>query len=361
LRVRTNVSREKMHAVVKTTPGPGAVYETWPSPSKPGLRDILVRVEATSICGTDLQIYDWHELMARRVKPPLVMGHEFAGKVVEVGKEVSELREGDIVSGETHINCGRCYQCRTGNGHICERMLLRGVDTDGCFAEYHMLHESSAWLNDKRIPIEIASAQEPLGNAVHAASAAEISGNKVAVFGCGPIGACLIGLAKSYGASKIFGVDIVDYRLNLAKKMGGDVLINGSQENVVKKITDMTDGRGVDVFFEMSGAPPSFEEGFKVLRPGGTAILFGLPAKNIEMDIANWIVFKDAHVRGVFGRRLWGTWYKTAEVLKAGEVDLSKVITHRFALDEFAKAFTLMKSGQSGKIVMYPNRKPPSN
>ena len=350
-----------MHAVVKTTSAPGATYEPWPSPSKPGLRDILVRVEATSICGTDLQIYDWHELMAHRVKPPLVMGHEFAGKIVEAGKEVSDLREGDIVSGETHINCGKCFQCRTGNGHICERMLLRGVDTDGCFAEYHLLHEQSAWLNDKKIPIETASAQEPLGNAVHAASAAEIPGNKVAIFGCGPIGACLIGLCKSFGASKIFGVDIVDYRLNLAKKMGGDVLINGSQENVVKRIMDSTDGRGVDVFFEMSGAPPSFEEGFKVLRPGGTAILFGLPAKNVEMDVANWIVFKDAHIRGVFGRRLWNTWYKTAEVLKAGEVDLSKVITHRFALEEFAEAFTLMKSGHSGKIVMYPNRKPHGN
>jgi threonine 3-dehydrogenase len=142
-----------MHAVVKTVPGPGAVYEPWAFAPKPGLRDIQVRVEATSICGTDMQIYDWHELMAKRVKPPLVMGHEFAGKVVEAGKEVSDLREGDIVSGETHINCGRCFQCRTGNGHICERMLLRGVDTDGCFAEYHTLHESSAWLNDKRIPI----------------------------------------------------------------------------------------------------------------------------------------------------------------------------------------------------------------
>jgi threonine 3-dehydrogenase len=149
--------------------------------------------------------------------------------------------------------------------------------------------------------------------------------------------------------------------LNLAKKMGGDVLIDGSKEKVVDTIMKMTDGRGVDVFFEMSGAPPSFEEGFKVLRPGGTAVLFGLPSKPVEFDVANWIVFKDANVRGVFGRRLWSTWYKTAEVLKAGDVDLTKLITHRFALEEFAKAFALMKSGRSGKIVMYPNRKPPSS
>src|SRR5437667_12250481 len=160
--VQGNHLKEQMHAVVKTVPGPGSVYEPWTFAPKPGLRDVQVRVEATSICGTDMQIYDWHELMAKRVKPPLVMGHEFAGKVVEAGKQVSDLREGDIVSGETHINCGRCFQCRTGNGHVCERMLLRGVDTDGCFAEYHTLHESSAWLNDKRIPVETASAQEPL-------------------------------------------------------------------------------------------------------------------------------------------------------------------------------------------------------
>ena len=348
--------KEKMHAVVKASSGPGAVFEQWPTP-KPGLRDILVRIEATSICGTDMHIYDWHESIRDKVKPPMVMGHEFAGKIIEVGKEVSDLQEGDIVSGETHIFCGKCFQCRTGNAHICERMLLRGVDTDGCFAEYHVLNEQHAWLNDRKIPIEVASAQEPLGNAVHAASAAEISGNSVAVFGCGPIGACLIGLCKSFGATKIFGIDIVDYRLKLAKDMGGDVLIDGSQQDPVKEIMRLTDGRGVDAFFEMSGAQPSFEEGFRVLRPGGTAILFGLPSKKIELDVANWIVFKDAHVRGVFGRRLFGTWYKTAEVLKAGQVDLSRLITHRFELEEFSKAFALMKSGRSGKIIMYPNKK----
>src|SRR2546427_441429 len=248
-----------MHAVVKSSPGPGAVFEQWPTP-KPGLRDILVRIEATSICGTDMHIYDWHESIHAKGKPPMVMGYEFAG-------------------------------------------------------------------------------------------------NTVAVFGCGPIGACLIGLCKSFGATKIFGVDIVDYRLKLAEDMGGDVLINGSQQDPVKEIMRLTDGRGVDAFFEMSGAQPSFEEGFKVLRPGGTAILFGLPSKKIELDVANWIVFKDAHVRGVFGRRLFGTWYKTAEVLKAGQVDLTRLITHRFDLEEFSKAFALMKSGRSGKIIMYPNKK----
>ncbi len=345
-----------MHAIVKASRGPGAEYKTWPDP-KPGLRDILVRVEATSICGTDMQIYDWHEWVRKRVKPPFVMGHEFAGKVLEAGKEVSELREGDIVSGETHINCGICFQCRTGNAHICERMQLRGVDTDGCFANYHSLSEKSAWRNDRKIAVEVASAQEPLGNAVHAASAAVVAGKKVAVFGCGPIGSCLIGLCKSFGATEIFGVDIVDYRLKLAKGMGATRLLNAANNRVVAEIMSSTGNRGVDVFFEMSGAQPSFEQGFRVLRPGGTAIFFGLPSKRVPVDVANWIVFKDARVRGVFGRKLYSSWYETAEVLKAGMVDMSKIITHRFSLEEFPKAFALMKSGRCGKVIMYPNNK----
>src|SRR5438874_11690958 len=163
-----------MHAVVKTVPGPGAVYEPWPFAPKPGLRDVQVRVEATSICGTDMQIYDWHELMAKRVKPPLVMGHEFAGKVVEAGKQVSDLREGDIVSGETHINCGRCFQCRTGNGHVCERMLLRGVDTGGCFPEYPTLQATARGLTDKRIPIEAAGGRKPAVTAIAPPRAAHL-------------------------------------------------------------------------------------------------------------------------------------------------------------------------------------------
>ena len=345
-----------MHSIVKEGRRPGASYKDWPVP-KPGLRDILVEVQATSICGTDMHIYDWHESIRDKVKPPLVMGHEFAGRIVEAGKEVSDLREGDIVSGETHIFCGKCFQCRTGNAHICERMKLRGVDTDGCFAQYHSLDEHTAWLNDRNIPIEVASAQEPLGNAVHAASTTEVAGKKVSVFGCGPIGTCLIGLCKAYGAAEIFAVDLVDYRLKLAKEMGATRLLDASSQKVEDEIFSTTDGRGVDVFFEMSGAQPSYEQGFRTLRPGGTAVLFGLPSKNIEMDVANWIVFKDARVKGVFGRRLFSTWYQTAEVLKSRMVDLSKVITHTFDMEEFAKAFALMKSGRSGKIIMYPNGK----
>ena len=195
------------------------------------------------------------------------------------------------------------------------------------------------------------------GNAVHAASQAEVAGKKVAVFGCGPIGTCLIGLCRAYGAAEIFAVDIVDYRLKLAKDMGATRLLHPASEKVETEILKATDGRGADVFFEMSGAQPSFEQGFRSLRPGGTAVLFGLPSKNIEMDVANWIVFKDALVKGVFGRRLFSSWYQTAEVLKSRMVDLSKVITHRFDMDEFSKAFALMKSGMSGKIIMYPNGK----
>ncbi|HZD12456.1 MAG TPA: alcohol dehydrogenase catalytic domain-containing protein, partial [Candidatus Binatus sp.] len=244
---RAGPKKDGMKSIVKAKPGPGAVYEDWPVP-KPGLNDVLVRIEATSICGTDIQIYDWHEWVRERVKPPFVMGHEFAGRVLETGKVVGELREGDLVSGETHIACGRCFQCRTGNAHICENMRLRGVDTDGCFAHYHVLNEASAWKNDPKLSVEVASAQEPLGNAVHAASVSDISGKRVAVFGCGPIGACLIGLCKSFGATRIFAVDVVDYRLKLAKDMGADTLLNASSDDVASEIMKQTDGRGADIF-----------------------------------------------------------------------------------------------------------------
>src|SRR3989441_10487730 len=190
-----------------------------------------------------MQIYDWHDWVRDRVKPPFVMGHEFAGRVLEAGKEVAELREGDLVSGETHIFCGKCFQCRTGNAHICENMRLRGVDTDGCFAQYHALHEASAWKNDSKLSVEVASAQEPLGNAVHAASVTDISAKRGAVFGCGPIGACLVGLCRSFGSAWIFGVDVVGYRLGLAKGMVGEVLFNGLNEGVSWGVSRQSDWR----------------------------------------------------------------------------------------------------------------------
>lgn len=343
-----------MKAVVKARPAQGADFLDVPEPII-NKHEVLVKVRASSICGTDIHIYDWNEWAAARVKPPLVFGHEFAGEVVEVGKEVKGLVIGDSVSGETHIPCQRCEQCRTGNYHICENVLLRGVDVQGCFAEFVALDEVTAWRNDKSIPFEVASAQEPLGNAVHTVfTGGGVEGKSVAIFGCGPIGIASAALCKESGAEKIFAVDISDYRLKLATDFGATHPINARMSDPVKEIIRQTNGRGVDVFLEMAGTADTIRQGLKVLRSGGRASMLGLPSKPVEIDFSNDIVLKMVNMQGIYGRRLYSTWYTVASYLRSGRIDLSKLITHRFKLGEYQKAFDLMKSGQSGKIVMTP-------
>jgi threonine 3-dehydrogenase len=343
-----------MKAVVKARPASGADFLDVPGPSITK-HECLVKIRATSICGTDVHIHDWNEWAASRVRPPLVIGHEFAGEVVEVGKDVKGLVVGDSVSGETHIPCMRCEQCRTGNFHICENLLLRGVDTQGCFAEYLALDEGTAWRNDKSLPFEVASAQEPLGNAVHSVfSGGGVEGKTVAIFGCGPIGIASAGLCHASGADRVFAVDMSEYRLKLAREFGATDLVDASHIDPVREIMKQTNGRGVDVFLEMAGSPETIRQGLKVLRSGGRAAMLGLPAKPVEVDFANDIVLKAINLQGIYGRRIFSTWYTVASFLRSGRIDLSKLITHRFRLSDYQRAFELMKSGQSGKIVMTP-------
>lgn len=343
-----------LKAIVKAKPAYGADLMDVPEPTIKK-NEVLVKVRATSICGTDVHIYDWNDWASSRVRPPIIIGHEFAGEVVEVGRDVRGLAVGDSVSGETHIPCMRCEQCRTGNYHICENLMLRGVDTTGCFAEYLALDEHTAWRNDKGIPFEVASAQEPLGNAVHTVfKGGGVEGKVVAIFGCGPIGIAAAGLCRASGAERIFAVDISDYRLKLAQEFGATSVINASEDDPVKEIMHQTNERGVDVFLEMAGVKDTIRQGFKVLRSGGRACLLGLPDRPIEIDFTNDIVLKDVDVHGIYGRLMYSNWYTVASYLRSGKIDLSKLVTHRFRMDEFKEAFELMKSGQSGKIVMTP-------
>ncbi len=317
--------------------------------------EVLVRVKATSICGTDVHIYDWNEWAAAKVKPPLVMGHEFAGEVVELGKDVKGLVVGDSVSGETHIPCHRCEQCKTGNLHICENLRLRGVDSQGCFADYVALDEATAWHNDRSLPYELASAQEPLGNAMHAVfTGGGVEGKTVAVFGCGPIGIASVAVCCQSGAERVFAVDISDYRLKLARDFGASSVVNSKTVNPVKEIMSQTNGRGVDVFLEMAGVPETIRQGLKVLRAGGRACMLGLPSQPVELDFANDIVGKMVDMHGIYGRRIFESWYLVASYLRSGKIDLSKLITHRMKLSDYHKAFEIMKSGQSGKVVLTP-------
>jgi threonine 3-dehydrogenase len=344
---------EKMKAVVKAEATPGARLMIVDVPEV-GPGEVLVKVKATSICGTDVHIYQWDPWARSRIKPPMVFGHEFAGEVVELGEGVTTLKSGDYVSAETHIVCGACSQCRTGQAHICENVSIIGVDRPGSFAEYVIITAENGWLNPPDMPPEVASIQEPFGNAVHSALSTDLAGKTVLVTGCGPIGLMAIGIAKSAGAAAVYGTEVVPFRLDLASRIGPDLILNPRETDVVTQIMTATDGQGVDVLLEMSGNPSAIHEGFAVLRSGGYAALLGIPSGPMELDLANEIIFKGASVYGVAGRRMWRTWYQTRALLSSGAVDVGPIITHELPLEDFEQGLQLMSTGQCGKVVLHP-------
>lgn len=344
----------KMKAVAKTKPAPGAEIIDIDIPT-PGPDEVLVKVLATSICGTDLHIFEWNEWAQNRIKRmPQVMGHELCGEIVELGNNAENLKKGDIISAETHIACGHCFLCHTGNAHICINGRIFGVDVNGVFAEYAVVPASNAWVLDKRIPKDHASVMEPLGNAVHTVLAGEISGNNVLITGCGPIGLMSIAVSRICGATRIFATEINDFRINLAKKVGADSVLNPEKDRVMNSILKDTDGLGVDVVLEMSGNPTAIREAFSVLRPGGRYSILGIPNKPMEIDLGKDIVFKYVTVQGINGRLMFSTWHKTTRFLSSGRLDLEPIISHRFPLIEFEKGMELMSSGNCGKILLYP-------
>lgn len=341
----------KMKAVLKAEASPGATIALVDIPTI-GPRDVLVQVKAASICGTDVHIYEWNEWAQHRMTTPRIFGHEFAGEIVEVGHEVTQLVPGDFVAAETHITCGHCYQCQTGQAHVCRNVQILGVDRDGAFAEYIAIPESVAWKTGKEIEHSVASIQEPFGNAVHATFAGEIAGKTVAVFGCGPIGLWAIGLARISGSSTIFAIEPNHKRLDIAVEMGADYTINPRETDPVQRVMDVTAGLGVDVVLEMSGHPTAIRQGFKALRSGGRVSLLGLPSNMVELDLAEDIIFKGATVLGISGRRIFDTWYRTRRILEAGQLDLKRVITHTLPFERIHDAMEIMRSGDCGKIVL---------
>jgi threonine 3-dehydrogenase len=344
----------KMKAVAKTKPEPGAEIIDIDIPT-PGSDEVLVKVLAASICGTDLHIYQWNEWAQRRIKNlPQIMGHELCGEVVEVGTHVTHVKKGDIISAETHIACGHCFLCQTGNAHICVNGSIFGVDVHGVFAEYAVVPASNAWILDKSIPKDYASVMEPLGNAVHTVLAGDITGSTVLITGCGPIGLMSIAVSRLCGATKIIATEINDYRIKLAKALGADVVLNPKKDDIVKKVKEKTDNLGVDVVLEMSGNPTAILDAFQALRPGGRYSVLGIPDKPIEIDVSRDIVFKYVTVQGINGRLMFSTWHKTARFLSSGRLDLEPIITHRFRLEEFAKGMELMESGNCGKVLLFP-------
>lgn len=342
---------ETMKAIAKTQAGPGAELITAPVPSY-GPRDVLVKVQATAVCGTDLHIYTWDAWSQGRVKPPLIVGHELGGTVVAVGDEVTDVKVGDYVSAETHVVCGTCYLCRTGEKHICTNTHILGVDIPGCYAEYVAIPAKNAWKNAATLPLEWAPLQEPLGNAVHTVLAGDIAGRTVAVVGCGPIGIMAVGVAKACGASAVFAIDLNAYRLDLAEKMGATRTIKADEEDAVAAVLREVPG-GVDVVCEMSGNARAMRDGFKMIRNGGRYSILGIPSQDVSLDVAE-IVFKGVTIQGITGRRMYQTWYQVANLLNSGRLDLNPIVTHRMPLEAVDDAMALMKAGACGKIILTP-------
>jgi len=343
-----------MLAVVKIATAAGAELREMPVPV-PQPNEVLIKVRATSICGTDLHIYNWDGWAQGRIShTPQIMGHEFCGDIVAVGADVQELQVGDFVSVETHITCGHCYQCRTGLAHICQNVQIVGVDRDGCFAEYITVPASVAWKNDPAMPLDLASIMEPFGNAVHTTFAQPVSGEYVAVVGCGPLGLWAIGIAKAAGAAGVAAIDVNPFRLNIARQMGADLVINSLERDPVAAVQEASGGVGAGVVLEMSGNPAATRQAFAMLRYGGNLSMLGTPTRPFELDFAEAIIFKGAHVHGITGRKIWGTWFQSRALLQNGLVDPRPVITHHLPLARFAEAFELMNEGKAAKIVMTP-------
>ncbi|WP_350342429.1 L-threonine 3-dehydrogenase [Proteinivorax tanatarense] len=346
----------KMQVVMKEEPKSGAVLGTKDIP-KPKADEILVKVMATSICGTDLHIYNWDEWSQSRIKPPYVMGHEFSGEVVEIGEDVTLVKKGDMVSAETHIVCNECELCRTGQAHLCEETKILGVDIDGTYAEYVAIPAENAWVNPKGIDPAYLSVQEPLGNAVQTVLAGDIVGKSIAVVGCGPIGIFAVAVAKASGASKVIALEVNEYRMELAEKLGADIVINPLNEDPVNKVLDATDGKGVDVIAEMSGNPTAIKQSLKYVKLGGRVSLLGIPNGEVPLDIANDVVFKGITIQGIAGRKMYETWFQVKGLLESGSLNIEPVITHRLPMKDFKKGFELMQSGDCGKVVLYPHEK----
>ena len=343
-----------MKALRKMRPQRGAQLESVGIPTL-GPTDVLVRVRAASICGTDLHIYGWDRWSASRIHPPLTFGHEFCGVVEKVGDEVTTIRSGDFVTAEMHVNCGHCRPCRMGQPHVCQNVKILGIDADGCFAEFVRIPARNVWKVDPAIPEHYAAIMDPLGNAVHTVLAGEIAGLNVLVTGAGPIGLMAIAVARAAGCATLFATEVNTHRRELAKKMGADEALDPSQGDVVKHVLDATDGAGVDVMLEMSGHPDAIHKGFQMLRPGGRASLLGIPKDPVTLDLVNDVIFKGATVQGIYGRRMFETWVQMTELLKHGRLNLEPLFKERMPLEKFDDAFSLLESGQAGKILFYPN------
>ncbi len=346
---------DTMKALVKTGPAAGLAVRDVPMPPV-GPEDVLIKVLASSICGTDLHIYNWDAWSQSQMKPPVVVGHEFTGEIVETGKSVRNLKAGDRVSVESHVPCGRCHQCTHGLQHICDKLQIIGVHRDGSWAQYVSIPALCAWKQTTPLPPEVGTLMEPMGNAVHAVSAAKVKGKSVAVFGCGPVGLFAIAVAKALEASTIYAIDVNPARMELARKMGAHELLNGADPDLVATLRKRGGGSGLDVSLEMSGHAGAISNALDSLRKGGTCVAFGLPSRPIQLDWANQVIMNGRTVLGIVGRLMFETWEEMQRLMDSGRLDPRPIVTHQFPMADFEKAFATIqaKDSTAGKVVLRP-------
>lgn len=342
---------ESMQGIMKEEEAVGLTLQTLPVP-EPGWGEVLVRVQAASICGTDLHIYRWDPWARSRIIPPLVIGHEFSGQVQAIGPGVTRVEEGDWVTAEGHITCGHCFYCRTGEGHICKDVRILGVDRPGCFAHFVLLPQENIWVTHHLSP-ELVSIMDPLGNAVHACSMVQLMGQVVVITGCGPIGLCAVALARMGGARFILASDPIPYRLELASCLGAHQVILAGEEDLQEVVLEETQGHGAHILLEMSGHPQAINAGLAALSNGGEAVLLGLPSQQVELDLGQDVIFKGVTLYGINGRRMFSTWYQMSSLLEAG-LSVLPIITHHYSFQQYEEAFQTGLSGNCGKIILYP-------
>ena len=338
-----------MHALVKAHAARGIELQDIPRPT-PGPNDVMIRVKRTAICGTDMHIYNWDAWAQRIIPVPMAVGHEYCGEIVEIGSEVSGFKPGDRVSGEGHITCGHCRNCRAGRRHLCRNTVGVGVNRPGCFAEFLVIPAVNAFKLPDAIDDEIASILDPLGNAVHTALAFDVVGEDVLITGAGPIGIMAAAIVRFVGARHVVITDVNDYRLELARKMGATLALNVTRDSLDDAMKQLGMQEGFDVGLEMSGNAAAMRDMLRTMHHGGGVAMLGLPSTEVAIDW-NDVILKGLTLKGIYGRQMFETWYKMAAILQSG-LNIRPVITHRVSYKEYEKAFDVMGRGQSGKVVM---------
>ena len=340
---------ETMKALVKREARPGLWLEDVPVPQI-GINDVLIEVLRTGICGTDVHIYNWDAWAQKTVPVPLVIGHEFVGRIVEVGSNVKDFHPGDVVSGEGHVVCGRCRNCLAGRRHLCMETEGIGVDRPGAYAEYLSLPMTNVWLHDPHVPRDVAAIFDPLGNAVHTALSFPVMGEDVLITGAGPIGIMAAGVAKHAGARYVVITDVNPYRLELARKMKPTLTVDVRKQSIAETQKQLGMKEGFDVGLEMSGNPEAFREMLANMCHGGKIAILGIPNDQMAIDWTT-VIFNMLTLKGIYGREMYETWYKMTVMIQSG-LDIDPVITHRFQYSDFEKGFEAMNSGNSGKIIL---------